>query len=237
MSFPAPILLVEADRAVAETLAQQLAADGYRVELARTIPHARILAAQCPPRLAVLGRLSSPRGAIDLLDEIRRGHCDGGDPEEDWDRALPALVIGADADDLDVLRAFEAGADDVMRSVGYMELRARLRALLRRAEEAPDPRRVIEVAGLRIDLRARRATLRERRLDLRRMELEMLAHLAREPERAFTRAELLRAVWGYRAAGSTRTVDTHASRLRHKLQAIEPRRWLVAVRGVGYRLI
>jgi DNA-binding response OmpR family regulator len=62
-------------------------------------------------------------------------------------------------------------------------------------------------------------------------------HLAREPERVFAKQELLRAVWGYRSGGSTRTLDSHASRLRRKLAADGPQRWVVSVWGVGYRLI
>ena len=69
------------------------------------------------------------------------------------------------------------------------------------------------------------------------MEFELLVHLAREPERVFARDELLRAVWGYRSSGSTRTVDSHASRLRRKLDARRRGRWVINVRGVGYRLI
>ncbi len=70
-------------------------------------------------------------------------------------------------------------------------------------------------------------------VDLRRLEFDLLVHLAREPERVFTREELLRAIWGYRCGGSTRTVDSHASRLRRKLG----HGWVVSVRGVGYRLV
>jgi DNA-binding response OmpR family regulator len=69
------------------------------------------------------------------------------------------------------------------------------------------------------------------------MEFELLVHLAREPERVFAKDELLRAVWGYRSGGSTRTVDSHASRLRRKLAPDGPRRWVISVWGVGYRLI
>lgn len=242
MSFAQPILLVESDRMVAERLAQQLAADGYRVEVARTVPHARMLAAACPPRLAVIGRLDGSRGAIELIEEIRLGaaaEADGGsdDPEPAWDRTLPVLAIGAGPSMLELLRAFEAGADDVARGAAYLELRARVRAVLGRVESRPDPRPLIEASGLRIDLRGRTALLNGRRLDLRKMEFELLAQLAREPDRTFTRQELLRAVWGYRSAGSSRTVDTHASRLRAKLTAVDRRSWLVAARGVGYRLI
>ena len=72
---------------------------------------------------------------------------------------------------------------------------------------------------------------------LRRLEFELLIHLAREPTRVFARDQLLRAVWGYRCAASTRTVDSHASRLRRKLDVEGSRRWVVNVRGVGYRLL
>ncbi len=69
------------------------------------------------------------------------------------------------------------------------------------------------------------------------MEFELLLCLAREPTRVFTRKELLRSVWGYGSGGSTRTVDSHASRLRRKLALDQTQRWVVNVWGVGYRLI
>jgi DNA-binding response OmpR family regulator len=231
MSPAAPILLVEADRRFGEAIAQQLVADGYRVELAGNVRHARILASETTPRLAVLGRLDAPRGALSLLEEIR---TDG--PGQVWDRRLPALVIGAGDAELDALRAFEAGADDfVAMPIGYLELRARVCAVLRRAAAPPRAPALIEVGHLRIDPLRRVATLAGEPLALRRMEYELLVHLAGDPDRVFSRAELLRTIWGYRSAGSTRTVDTHASRLRNKLRRGE-QQWLVGVWGVGYRL-
>jgi DNA-binding response OmpR family regulator len=74
-------------------------------------------------------------------------------------------------------------------------------------------------------------------VDLRRQEFHLLVHLAREPERVFGKDELLRAVWGYRSSGSTRTLDSHASRLRRKLDVDGTRRWVINVWGVGYRLM
>ena len=70
---------------------------------------------------------------------------------------------------------------------------------------------------------------------LRRLEFELLVQLASEPERVFTKQQLLRAVWGYRSCGSTRTVDSHASRLRRKLERLGGR-WVINEWGVGYRL-
>jgi DNA-binding response OmpR family regulator len=227
------ILVVEADRSLGEAIAQQLAADGYRVELARNCRHARVLAGESRPHVALIGSLEGPAAAGALVREIRAGEG----PSCRWDRQLPALVIGAGASELEMLRAFDSGADDfIPRPVVYLELRARLRALLRRAQECPAVADRLEVGALRIDLHTRATTLAGQRLELRRMEYELLVHLAREPHRVFHREDLLRSLWGYRSASSTRTVDSHASRLRRKLTAVAPGPWLVCVWGVGYRL-
>jgi len=228
-----PILIVESDRRLGEALASQLAADGFRVELARSARHARILAGESSPGLALLGHIDSPRGAVALIEEIRgapgQGSC--------WDPGMAAMVIGGARGELDVLRAFESGADDFMPTpLGYLELRARMLAVLRRCAPPPDDERTLQVGPLTVDLLARAASLRGRALPLRRMEYELLARMAREPERAFPREELLRDIWRYRSTGSTRTVDTHASRLRMQLRAVDPAPWVVAVWGIGYRL-
>jgi DNA-binding response OmpR family regulator len=231
---PRPILVVESDLKLGRAIIEQLHADGYCAELARTAEHARVLAGRSEPKLAVLGGLDSPRGTLELLQEIRK--ADRG--YAPWEQRLPAIVVGSRAQELDMLRAFEAGADDFLaRSAGYLELRARLRAVLRRSENAAAFDGALQVGPLAIDPSARAVSLQGRDVRLRRLEFELLLQLACEPQRVFAKDELLRVVWGYRASGSTRTVDSHASRLRRKLERESTQRWVVNVWGVGYRLI
>jgi DNA-binding response OmpR family regulator len=232
------ILVVESDDVLGRALADQLAADGHPVELACTEGHARLLAAARPPSLLVLGDLDAPRGALDLLESIRSAqpHGAGGQVLSPWAAGLPVIVVSSRKTQIDLLRAFEAGADDYLpRPVGYLELRARLRAVLRRSQHTPEDDGPLTIGPLTIDPATYTVSLHGEQVNLRRMEYELLLHLAGDPKRVFRRDELLRAVWGFRSEGATRTIDSHVSRLRRKL-AVRGEHWIVTVRGVGFRL-
>ncbi len=227
------VLVVESDPGVARSLLAQLLADGFRIELARTAEHARMLIVRHPPRLVLLGGLDSPRGAVELLQELRVS----ARWSARWAGRVPVIVLGTQTNELEMLRAFETGADDFMaRSAPYLELRARMRALLRRAEWTTAPAHRLAVGSLRVDVDTHTVSLHGLPVALRRLEFELLVHLAGDPRRVFTKQELLCAVWGYRSSGSTRTVDSHASRLRRKLQECGGH-WVINVWGIGYRLI
>jgi DNA-binding response OmpR family regulator len=234
---PKAILVVESDGVLGAAIVEQLGADGYHAELARTAEHARILAARRMPELVIIGDLDTPRDALVLLGEMR----DTDREDAPWARALPVILVSSSAAELDMLRAFEAGADDFLsRPARYLELRARLRAVLRRSESIPAEERCLQVGALAIDLQAHTATLHGQRLDLRRLEYELLVALAGVPDRVFGKQELLSLVWGYQSCAATRTVDSHASRLRRKLVEADVHpsgRWVINVWGVGYRLV
>jgi DNA-binding response OmpR family regulator len=223
------ILIVEADAAMATYRCDQLAADDFSAAAVGTVEGARRAAAEHAPTLLLLGGPAEPRSALALLGEVRAGRW----PFDPW---LPALVLTATPDELEVLRAFRYGADDVMaKPAGYPELRARIAALLRRAS----PHRcgqLIRVGGLDIDTRARAVTLAGAPVELTDREFDLLAYLARDPERVFTKDELIAALWGDKTFAATRTLDTHACRLREKLTRTGDRSWVINVWGVGYAL-
>jgi DNA-binding response OmpR family regulator len=163
----------------------------------------------------------------------------GTDAElERWRGQAPVIVLGpAEAEPGERVRAFRRGCDDYLaRPFHYDELVERMRAVLRRTG---GPASTPIVAGpLRIDRRARIVSVSGSRIYLSQKEYELLLRLASEPERVFTKDELLRDVWGFRTRSRTRTLDAHASRLRRKLRAADASAELVNnVWGVGYRLL
>jgi DNA-binding response OmpR family regulator len=148
---------------------------------------------------------------------------------------IPIIVLGrADSDPVDRVRAFDGGCDDyVARPFHYEELLARIRAVLRRV--SPPLHERVFVGDLLIDRAARRVTVAGTPVALAAKEYELLVKLAEEPARVFTKEQLLREVWGFRSLGRTRTLDSHASRLRRKLAAAGGD-FVRNVWGVGYSL-
>ncbi|HEY3922796.1 MAG TPA: response regulator transcription factor [Gaiellaceae bacterium] len=156
---------------------------------------------------------------------------------ERWSGQAPVIVLGgARSDPQERVRAFRRGCDDyLVRPFHYDELVERMHAVLRRVGKRP-PATV--VGPLTIDRRARVVSVNGTRVDLSQKEYELLVRLAAEPDRVFSKDELMRDIWDYRAHTRSRTVDAHASRLRRKLRAHAPDAELVDnVWGVGYRLL
>jgi DNA-binding response OmpR family regulator len=221
----AALLLAEPETATREYLDRQLQSDGFHVLHASFGGEALALAERTRPDLVLCSEL-------DLCARLREGA-----PGRTWNREVPVIVLGpAEADAVDRVRAFERGADDYLhRPVVYDELRARIRAVLRRV--APPTAAHVEVGELAIDRHARVVTVRGEPVHLAGKEFELLSALATEPHRVFTKDELLRDVWGYRSFTRTRTLDSHVCRLRQKLERADGDRFVVNVWGVGYKLV
>ncbi len=229
------ILVVEDDRHTRTFLADNLAADGYEPIGAATARDALRLMETRYPDLAIVDLTLPDRDGLELLAHVRA--ADG--VASRIDPLLPLLVLSGRVGELHRLRGFDKGADDVLgKPFSYPELRARVRALLRRSDRAVRRGR-LRVGTLEIDPAARTVLLNGRRLLLSQKEFALLRTLASDATRVFTKDELLRTLWGYRTSssgGSTRTLDSHACRLRQKL-ARDGDRYLVNVWGVGYRLV
>jgi two-component system response regulator MtrA len=151
---------------------------------------------------------------------------------------VPVIVLAsADADPVDRVRAFERGADDVVERHLYPELVARIHALVRRS--ASGLADIAEVGDLVVDHRARQVRIGAVVIRLSGREFDLAARLASDPRRVFSKEELLKDLWGHHNGRFvTRTVDSHASRLRGKLRAVTgDDRFVVNVWGRGYRLI
>jgi DNA-binding response OmpR family regulator len=195
------ILIVEDDRRTRAFLADNLAADGYQLIAAATAREGLRLMETRYPDLAIVDLTLPDRDGLELLREVRAsdGVATRVDP------LLPLLVLSGRSGELHRLRSFERGADDVMQKpFSYQELKARVAALLRRNERRGRNGRM-RVGKLEIDPAARSVVLRGRRLVLSQKEFALLRTLATEPTRVFTKEELLRNVWGYRAMGPSRT--------------------------------
>jgi DNA-binding response OmpR family regulator len=226
MSSAINVLLVETDELELRERTEQLLMDGYAVDAVSHIDQARSKLAESPDALV----LSSGPETIGLLRELRAGEMPRADSR------LPVLVVGAD-DDSAAVRYYRAGADVALPSESSgLLVAAGLEALGRRA--GPPETRVLRVGSLTVDRDARTAQIEGRPVKLTRLEFDLLATLAIEPRKTFTRTELTREVWGFdpQAAGPSRTVDSHAHRLRQKLEQAGAEPMVQTVRGVGWRL-
>ena len=203
------LLLAEPEPSVRGFLERQLASDGFDVvsfERAEELPRA------AEPDVLVLG----DPGA---LERCVVPDC--------------AVIVLGDADPAVRVRALARCDDYLSRPFLYEELVARIHAVLRRR---PPRRELIDLDELLVDRAARRVVARGREVVLAAKEYALLVKLAQEPDRVFTREHLLRDVWGFRTYVPTRTLESHASRIRRKLESAGLDGWVVNIWGVGYKL-
>ena len=227
----ASVVVCEDDAVTLELLCDHLAADRFGVLPAPSASDALRLCRFNQPDLLLLDLSLPDASGLDVLREIRGADGTGlrFDPE------LPVIVLTGRGADADRVRGLDAGADDyVTKPFSIEELRARIGAVLRRRGGRRDgPRRV---GDLVVDPLRRKVLVGAREVALAKKEFALLRVLVSDPTRVFSKEELLREVWGFSGPSRTRTLDSHASRLRRKLDP-EHSRYVVNCWGIGYRLL
>jgi DNA-binding response OmpR family regulator len=227
----ASLVVCEDDEVTLDLLCDHLSADRYGVLPAPSASDALRLCRYNHPDLLLLDLTLPDASGLDVLREIRE--ADGIDSR--FDPRLPVIVLTGRSGDTDRVRGLDSGADDyVVKPFRYPELRARIGAVLRRRTHAVGG--ATRVGDLVVDPVRRRVTVDGLPVSLSTKEFSLLRALAVDPTRVFTKEELLTTVWGYKGNSKTRTLDSHASRLRRKLDR-EHGRFVVNCWGVGYRLI
>jgi DNA-binding response OmpR family regulator len=226
------LLVADSEHDTREFLGRHLVRDGFQVLEARAGYEALELAERAQPDLVLLGCGLPDTSGLDVCTRLREG-----EPGRSWNREVPVILLGDErADPVDRVRAFARGCDDyVTRPLVYDELLARIRAVLRRTNGVERER--LQAGDIVVDRRTRHVTAGGRTVALATKEYELLVKLAGEPTRVFTKEQLLREVWDFRSLGRTRTLDSHASRLRRKLASASDGPYVINVWGVGYRLL
>jgi len=223
------ILIATADEGQREHLATHLDADGHTVYTADDAAGTTAKLTVHAIDVLVLGELERPALSLALLRELRAGQL-----HLRVHPAQPVITLGAD-DHLTVAHAYEAGSDHHLTAgADYLIVRAVVAAIARRTVESITSRH-LHIGDLHIDTAARTVDVNDRSVKLSKLEFDLLAKLASDPSRVFTKPELLRSIWGAKTTVS-RTLDSHACRLRRRLRDAGSPHTIQNLWGTGYRL-
>jgi two-component system response regulator MtrA len=217
------ILVVDDDSSLAEMLTIVLRNEGFEPRVCSTGDGALAMVRDFKPDVVLLDLMLPGKDGVDVCREIRS------------ESGVPIIMLTAKSDTVDVVVGLESGADDyVVKPFKPKELVARLRARLRKFEEAAPE--ALSIGDLTIDVAGHTVKRGDETLSLTPLEFDLLVCLARKPWQVFTREVLLEQVWGYRHAADTRLVNVHVQRLRSKVE-IDPEnpQIVLTVRGVGYK--
>lgn len=217
------VLLVEDDSNIRSPLSRFLKGENFKVTEADSVSAAEKAISTESPDIVIMD-WSLPDGqGVDLLRTWRKRGI-----------SVPTILLTARSEVIDKVMGLEGGANDyVTKPFEPRELLARIRVQLRSGAEAPAASaQKLKVLSLEMDLVTREVHWEMKKIDLKKMEFNLLKIFMENPDRVFTREELLTQVWGYENYPSTRTVDTHILQLRQKIQDD----LFETLRGVGYRL-
>ena len=221
------ILILEDDRKLNDGIRLALRREDCTFLQCQTIEEARELLKKEKVRLILLD-LNLPDGnGLDFLQEIRAKS------------AVPVIIITANNMETDIVMGLELGANDyITKPFNILEVKARIKAIMRRAskdEKKENTEKVLVSGDLKLDLEGRRVFIADKEINLTAKEFDLLELLAKNPNKVYSRENLLNLVWGYDYPGDARTVDVHIRRLREKIEVnpSEPK-YVHTKWGVGY---
>jgi len=219
------VLVVEDDGAIRQMVAFNLSRAGFEVNEAEDCATARRLIADTRPDLLLVDWMLPDSSGLELTRALRR---DGAH------RDMPIIMLTARAEERDKVQGLEGGADDyITKPFSARELVARVQALLRRS--APPPDEPLVAGELRLEPISHRVFVGEQEISLGPTEYRLLKFLMENPDRVYSRGQLLDHVWGQNVYVEERTIDVHVRRLRKVLEEFSVDGYVQTVRGAGYR--
>lgn len=223
----ANILIVEDESPILELLALNISQAGYNPLRAISAEHAEKLISEALPDIILLDWMLPGMSGIDFAKKLRGNALT---------KAIPIIMLTARSDELDKVKGLEVGADDyITKPFSPRELNARIKAVLRR--KAPElTEDLLTINGLELDPVSHRVTGNSKPLEMGPTEFRLLHFLMSNPERVYSRSQLLDKVWGSQIFIEDRTVDVHIRRLRNILAQSQHANLIQTVRGSGYRL-
>jgi len=219
------ILVVEDEEPIRQMISFNLTRAGFDVDEAGDCASARAKIADGRPDLVLVDWMLPDSSGLELTRALRR---------EEPNRELPIIILTARAEERDKVLGLEGGADDyVTKPFSPRELVARINALLRRS--TPDDDEALQAGELRLDPVSHRVTVNDAEISLGPTEYRLLKFMMGNPERVYSRSQLLDYVWGQNVYVEERTVDVHVRRLRKALEGFGVDAYVQTVRGAGYR--
>ncbi len=225
MSEKQHIMIVDDDRHISELVRLYLEKESYEVSSCERGEDALEAFKKNPPSLVLLDIMLPGMDGWEVCREIRKISD------------IPIIMLSAKDETFDKVLGLELGADDyITKPFDSKELVARIKAVLRRGKTGAQQERALSFPGLSISLEQYKVVYQGKNVDMAPKELELLYFLASNPNKVFTREQLLEKVWGFDYFGDSRTVDVHVKRIREKLKDSEFLGWQIkTVWSVGYK--
>ena len=221
------ILIADTDIKARKELSELLESNGYKVITAATAAEAVLMFKSYTPDIIISEFFLPDANGIFLIEKIKK------------ESGVPIIILSDNGEEYNKVAALDAGADDyITKPFNILEVKARIKAIFRRNNRnvpEQENQKVIETKGLKIDVDSRRVYIDDKEVNLTAKEFELVYLLVSNPNKVYSREQLLKTIWGPSYPGDARTVDVHVRRLREKIEATpaDPK-YIHTKWGVGY---